>query len=143
MEARNLVAQVEGLPLTPAAPNSPEVPDSSQELASVLAEIAEIEARPGFEGPKIGRRLKLIRISASEVHGYESDEVFDDRVVGKISRACDARGWRICLTGRYWPGKDALMCTIAGDERAIIRWGSSRALAAARAYRDALKETCE
>ncbi|MFA5379649.1 MAG: hypothetical protein WC455_28080, partial [Dehalococcoidia bacterium] len=38
------------------------------QLSAVLAKIAEIETRPGYEGPKIGRRLQLIRISALKLH---------------------------------------------------------------------------
>lgn len=133
-------------------PNPPEVPDSSQELASVLAEIAEIEARPGFEGPKIGRRLKLIRISASEVHGYESDEVFDDRVVGKISRACDALGYHWeggrcdeptgCIFGisRVAPGYDGDHPVQRHKYLIAEETGDSLALAAARAYLAAITE---
>ncbi len=118
-------------------------PNSSPELAAVLREIAEIEATPGFEGPKI---ITSDLLACQRCNADATGHCFEDGLVGSIGRACDARGWRFRLTGRYWPGKDALMCTIAGfdpvaDERAIIRWGSSRALAAARAYRDAIKKT--
>ena len=116
------------------------------QLSAVLAKIAEIETRPGYEGPKIGRRLQLIRISALKLHGDDGEEVFEDRLVGWVGRACDARGWRYYSSGPWWgEEEDTYRSHISDDEDRIIATaeGESRAIAAARAYRDALKETCE
>jgi len=127
--------------MTPAAPNSPEVPDSSQELAAVLAKIAEIEATPGFEGPKIGRKLQLIRISAPKRHGDDGKEVFEDRLVGWVGRACDARGWRYYSSGPWWgEEEDTYRSHISDDEDRIIATaeGESRALAALLAWEAAI-----
>ncbi len=72
-------------------------------------------------------------------------EWFEDHVVGEIGRACDARRWDLYLEGP-WPAAPHL-----GEYKAYIIlvdipkytgvvWSASRALAAALAYRDALKE---
>lgn len=60
-------------------------------LAEVLDAIAEIERLDGYEGPKIARRLHLIRISCLNDYGPDGEEVFEDRAVGAIWRAVKAR----------------------------------------------------
>jgi len=58
---------VEGLPLTPAAPNSPEVPDSSQELAVIDRRLGDIKEematipRPLYPGDPDHIRFSALR----------------------------------------------------------------------------------
>jgi len=111
-------------------------------LVAVLEKIAEIEARPGFEGPKIGRRLQLIRISAYADHGANGEEVFGDRVVGKIGRACDARGWALKIDGSYGDEEPYIVSVVVSCHpnhyKSHDSWGRSRAIAAASAYLKAI-----
>lgn len=114
-------------------------PTTDDQLAAVLAEIAEIEGRDGFEGPKIGRRLQLIRISAYADHGDNGEEVFGDRVVGKIGRVCDVRGWIFTLGGPHKTPLGTHYRARIDHHSHSIGVGFSPSIAAARAYRDAIK----
>ena len=67
------------------------IPADDQLVAEVLDAIAEIERLDGYEGPKIARRLHLIRISCLNDYGPDGEEVFEDRLVGAIWRAVKAR----------------------------------------------------
>jgi hypothetical protein len=58
------------------------------ELASVLAEIAEIEATPGFDGPRIWGKIQIFRKQAFQ--GGWSQDHLEDRIVGEIGRAVKA-----------------------------------------------------
>lgn len=125
-----------------------QTPQAIDRLAVVLDEIAEMERREGFEGTKIGRRLQLIRISTRAWHGDEWEEVFEDRAVGKICRACEARSkpgrrkWQYYMKWPKAPEGDYLVIVQAGPLRFEGR-GGSLALAVATAYRDALKHSTE
>lgn len=118
------------------SPNPSESPDSSHELAVVLSKIAEIEARPGFEGPKITLALRLDDPIPSR------GKIFEDIVVGEIARACDAREWdfisEICHTGEIVLYL-ALISQVEGEELRFVvhEQGDSLALAAASAYLEA------
>ena len=115
---------------------------ADDQLVAVLDAIAEIERGDGYEGPKIARRLHLIRISCRNDYGPDGDgeEVFEDRLVGAICRACDARGWRNYSSGPWWVEEDTHRSHISDDEDRIIATaeGESRALAAANAYLEAI-----
>lgn len=120
-------------------------PVVDDQLAAVLREIAEIEATPGFEGPKIGRKLQLIRISSPKRHGDDGEEVFEDRLAGWVGRACDARGWALKMDGSYGDEEPYFVSVVVSCHPNHYKshdvWGQSRALAAARAYLEAITET--
>jgi hypothetical protein len=112
---------------------------TDDQLPTVLAKIAEIEKRPGYEGPKIGRRLQLIRISAPKLHGDDGEEVFEDRAVGAIWRAVKAHwnpknhldDWMIDIED----GGDSFVVFVKDRLGHKIGVGQGAlALAAARAY---------
>lgn len=138
-------------------PNSSESPDGSRKLAAVLAEIAEIEEAPDYMGQKINRDIKEARwvfgtaeeeIEYEDEYGHRArisipDEWLVDIVVGAIGRACETRGWRLGFSAFCWSDGYRAFIRAQGVGEVIISCGrdESRALAAAHAYRDAIKET--
>ena len=150
-------------------PNPSETPTSSQELAAVLAEIAEIEEAPGYMGPHVARAIKEARwiFEMAEDVEYEVDEYGHrarvsipdewlwDIVVGEIGRACDALGYHWeggrcdeptgCIFGisRVAPGYDGDHPVQRHKYLIAEETGDSLALAAARAYLAAIQETRE
>jgi hypothetical protein len=59
-------------------------------IAAALERIRRLEARPGYEGPMIARRLQLIRIMDKKDYGDDGEAVFGDRAVGAVVRVAKA-----------------------------------------------------
>ena len=122
---------------------------ADDQLVAVLDAIAEIERGDGYEGPKIARRLHLIRISCRNDYGPDGDgeEVFEDRLVGAIWRAVKARrnpknhldDWMIDIEDRGDGGFIVLIKDRLGHKIAVGQ--GALAFAAANAYLEAIIST--
>lgn len=127
-----------------------QTPQATDQLASVLREIAAIEATPGFEGPKITQAISHILdwkedwdqddIEAVTEEGRVDfrAEWIEDIIVGEIGRACLSLGLAIGV--EHW--QHAWFVEIGRIVENPVQRGienRSLALAAAAAYRDALK----
>lgn len=121
-----------------------QTPQAIDQLAGVLREIAEMEAAPGFKGPKI---VTSDLVACQRCDADPSGHCFEDCLTGEIGRACDALGLEFMMKSSP-SGHHAIITKWRQVE--LDRWrpvfgsdgrGPSRALAAAIAYRDALKET--
>jgi len=114
----------------------------ADQLAAVLDKIAEMERREGFEGPKI---VTSDLVACQRCDADPSGHCFEDGLVGEIWRACYELDLRLHISGRWWREEaDVYMCHIvnlATAESYPAQESDSLALAAASAYRDALKET--
>jgi hypothetical protein len=95
---------------------------ADDQLVAVLAKIAEIEGREGYEGPKISDIERYIYELEYRSEGQLPPEWKNDIIVGEIGRACDARGWALKIDGSY------------GDEALA----EDRVIAAASAYLKAI-----
>lgn len=99
-------------------------------LPGVLEQIAAIEERPDYMGPKITRE-----IADAHARVCISDDWLGDIIVGEIGRGCEKMGRRFIINGEFkneW--SYTIMDAAATGENCIIRWGSSPALAAALAW---------
>lgn len=116
---------------------------AADQLADVLEEIRQIEATPGFEGPRIAKEISQSKIAMSPLGGgpgaYMYLHCWEDHVVGEIGRACETRDWLYSISYDPKPA-DIREVMIVVNSLIVSRRGDSLALAAALAYRDALKE---
>lgn len=120
---------------------------ADDQLVAVLAKIDEIERGAGYEGPKIARRLHLIRISCLRDYGPDGEEVFEDRLVGAIWRVVKARrnpknhldDWMIDIEDRGDGGFIVLIKDRLGHKIAVGQ--GALAFAAANAYLEAIIST--
>jgi len=124
-------------------------------LAVVLAEIAEIEGREGFKGPKITEAFDAIKWIADDFDDQELDDDdgnmlrfppawTEDILIGEIVRAVKAHrnpqnhldDWMIDIEDGGDGGFIVLVKDRLGHKIAVGQ--GPLALAAARAYRDAI-----
>jgi hypothetical protein len=118
-------------------------PAADDPLAAVLDEIARVEGRDEFEGPKIA--ADLIEFSPLKTATEEGWQAWEDNIVGKIGRACDTREWYLEIKGPYVriESNTYYYTLITWEHQGGHGKGTSRALAAARAYLKAIKEIQE
>jgi hypothetical protein len=111
---------------------------ADDQLAAVLREIAEIEGWDGFEGPKIGGAISSIKLPTKWIEAI---------IVGEIMLVVKAHwnpknhleDWMIDIED----GGDGDFIVVIKDRlgHEMAAGQGPLALAAARAYREAIKET--
>ena len=106
-----------------------------KEIAEVLEEIAAVERRPGYEGPTITGYISSVAAMQDLMVRGGGDfmpKVIEDAIVGAVGRASD----QMEVSGP-WPSGLTYAVLVVSD-RCIKRWGESRALAALRAWEEAI-----